>query len=611
MKFRFAISMAVFLYVCSAVAQTNTLKTDPIIVTATRTARTVDETLAPVTVITRADIERRQARHLHDLLRGEVGLSVSNNGGAGKSTGAFIRGAESDHILVLVDGVKIGSATLGTAQLQDIPVEQIERIEIVRGPRSSLYGSEAIGGVVQIFTKKGGGSPTPFISVMGGSHDTHRETVGVTGGGEHGWFNASVSNFHTHGINACRGQPAVGGCFTSEPDKDGYQNRSGSVRAGYRVSATTEVDFTWLRAEGENEFDGSTTNQSDTLQEVLSGKIAFTPATAWRSSLVLGRNRDEGDNFKDGVFFSRFNTKRNTASWQNDVTIGASQLVTLGIDYQGDRVASTTNYPVTSRKNEGLFGQYQGQFGDHSVETSVRHDDNEQFGSQQTYGVAYGINITDALRATASFATAFKAPTFNELYFPGFGNTNLRPEESKSSNVGLRGQSNWGRWSIDTFYTEVDDLIAFDASISAPNNVELARLRGVELSIGTDAGNWTIDANTTWLDAENRSSGSNFGKELPRRAPRSFRLLTDRRFGRFATGFTIVAEDARYDDLANTRKLAGYATIDWRNQYAIDRDWSLQAVLANVFDKDYQTAAFFNQEGRSFFLTLRYQPAVK
>ena len=198
---------------------------EPIIVTATRTAETANASLASVTVISRKDIERQQARSMQDLLRGVPGLGVVNNGGPGKNTSIFMRGTNADHVLVMIDGIKVGSATTGTTAFQNIPIDQIERVEIVRGPRSSLYGSEAIGGVIQIFTRKGSGGSgfKPSFSFGGGSYGTTNGSVGLSGNSKQGWFNLSGSEIRSNGFNACNGKPSPGGagCFTNEPDKDG------------------------------------------------------------------------------------------------------------------------------------------------------------------------------------------------------------------------------------------------------------------------------------------------------------------------------------------------------------------------------------------------------
>jgi len=583
---------------------------DPVIVTATRTALTADETLSSVTVITRKEIERQQAQSVQDLLRGIPGVDIANNGGPGKATWVFLRGTESDHVLVLIDGVKVGSATLGTTAFQDIPVEQIERIEIVRGPRSSLYGSEAIGGVIQIFTRKGGGALKPYFSIGGGRYQTYSSSAGVSGGGERGWFSLNASGLDTKGFNACYGKPSPGGagCFTTELDKDSYQNLSGSLRAGYRFDNGLELDVHALRAEGDSEFDGGFVNESESVQQVLGGTLRFSPLNIWHATLTAGRSQDESDNFKNGTFQSRFVTERDTLSLQNDIDIAVDHLLTIGVDYQDDSVDGTTAYAVTSRDNTGLFTQYQGQFGDHDLLLSMRRDNNEQFGNRNTGGAAWGYALSKGLRLSASYGTAFKAPTFNELYFPGFGNPDLRPEESDSFELGLAGRPAWGHWSLNAYETRVDDLIAFDSSIFAPANIDQARIRGLETVIGTRLGNWDLNTNLTLLDPKNRSGGANDGNMLPRRARQSLRFDADRDFNQYRIGATLLIAGKRYDDLANTRRLGGYATLDLRAEYALAKDWRLQARIENLLDKDYETAAFYNQPGRSLFLTLRYQP---
>ncbi len=601
---------AVLLLASPSLPAADGIETPTIVVTATRTTQTADETLAAVTVITRRDIERSQARSVQDLLRGEPGISISNNGGPGKATSVFLRGTESDHVLVLIDGVKSGSATLGTTAFQDIPVDQIERIEIVRGPRSSLYGSEAVGGVIQILTRKGGGPVKPYLSLGGGSYRTYNASAGVSGGGKHGWFNVSASGITTEGFNACNGKPSPGGagCFAYEPDKDGYRNAAGSARAGYRFANGAEVDVNALRAEGKNRFDGSFVNESKSTQQVLGARLRLAPLTAWHMTLAAGQSRDDSDNFKDGVFKSRFNTTRDSATLQNDVTLGQAHLLTLGLDYQNDKVNSTTAYAVTSRDNKGLFAQYQGMFGPQSVQLAVRSDDNEQFGERTTGGLAWGYDLGRDLRLTASCGTAFKAPTFNELYFPGYGNSSLRPEESRSYEVGLRGKDAWGGWSLNAYQTDVNDLIAYDASIVAPANIDEARIHGLEAVHSLRLSDWQLRSALTLLDPENRASGANYGKMLPRRAEQALRLDLDRVLGRFRVGGSLLAEGRRYDDLANTREMDGYAILNLRGEYTLAKAWRLQARIENLFDKQYETASFYNQPGRSYFVTLRYQP---
>lgn len=578
---------------------------DEIVVTATRTARTADETLASTTVITRRDIERSQATSVQDLLQGLAGVSIANNGGAGKATPVFLRGTNPDHVVVLIDGVKVGSATTGTAAFQDFPVEQIERIEVVRGPRSSLYGSEAIGGVIQIFTRKGGGALMPSASVTLGSYNTKQATANLAGGGENSWFSLGLSQLETEGFNAKKG--AVG-APPAEPDKDGYRNTSLNLRTGYRFKPGSEIDFHLLRAQGHNDFDGSSQNRSASVQQAAGFSLKHQASELWSLKLAAGQSEDDSDNFLNGVFKSRFNTRRNTLSWQNDLALAPDHLFTLGLDRQEDAVSSTTAYTVNSRGTTGVFGQYQGRVGKQDFQFSLRRDDNSQFGAYTTGNAAWGKALADDLRVTLAYGTAFKAPTFNQLYYPGFGNPNLKPEHSRSLEAGLSGKAGAGHWSLNAFETRVTDLIGFDASFS-PANIDSARIRGLEAISSLRLADWDTRLNLTLQDPENRSNTANYGKVLNRRAEQSLRLDLDRDFGSYRMGTTLRAEGRRYDDLANTTKLAGYGLLDLRAEYRLTRDLRLQARIENLFDKDYETVSLYNQPGRSLFVTLRYQPA--
>ncbi|MBL8298673.1 MAG: TonB-dependent vitamin B12 receptor [Rhodanobacteraceae bacterium] len=588
----------------------HTPELDDIIVTATRTAVTADANLAPVSVITRQDIERLQARSLHDLLRGLPGVTVSSNGGAGKQTSLFLRGTESDHLLVLIDGVRVGSATTGSVAFQDLPLEQIERIEIVRGPRSSLYGSDALGGVIQIFTRRGAGQGlNASFSATLGSYATREATAGIGFNGTAGWLNATLAHADTDGFNSCRGQATPGaGCFADQPDNDPYRNSSLTLNGGWRFGEAGDLQAHALRAEGRNTYDGSFVDESHYREQAVGAKLRLQAHERLVLSASAGQSQDYSDNFGAGVFKTRFDTQRDSYSLQGDIGLAQQQLLSIGADYANDEVDSTTAYVERSRRVTGVFAQYQGQAGAHDIEASLRNDDNEQFGTHTTGGLAWGYALSEGLRLIANYGTAFKAPTFNELYFPGFGNANLKPEESRSAEIGLRGMTQAGRWELHAFHTRVDELIAFDAATFAPGNIDQARIRGLEASWATDIAGWAVDSSLTLLDPRNDSQGANNGNYLPRRARQSARVDLDRRYGAFAVGTTVDVQGERYDDLGNRRRLGGYATLDLRAEYAVTPEWLVQARVANLTDRNYETAAFYNQAGRSYYLTLRYRP---
>ena len=575
-----------------------------VVVTAERVAQTAEESLASITILDRHQIEQSQAQSLPELLRSVPGLALSNNGGLGKSTFLFLRGTESDHVLVLIDGIKVGSATLGSTAFEQLPIAQIDRIEIVRGPRSSLYGSEAIGGVIQIFTRKGKGKVKPNLSVAAGSDNTYQGTLGISGGHNSAWFSANLSGLDTEGFNSCNGEPNVGGCLTYEPDEDGYQNLAGQLRVGYRFNQRAEIDIHWLRSESESNFDGSFQNQSETMQQVLGTGFRFEATDNWAFSLKAGRSWDESDNFKDAVFSTRFETQRDSIWLQNEIVIGDNHLLLLGMDYQNDEVGGTTLYPVTSRDNKGMFGQYLGDFEQHDIQFSLRRDKNAQFGNHTTGSFAWGYTFVNELRVTANYGTGFKAPTFNELYFPNFGNPNLNPEKSQSIEMGLSATPTWGRWAVNTYQTDIDELIAFDARIFAPLNLDSARIRGLEIILDTHFAQWDINANLTLLDPTDQSNGN----VLLLRAKQTLHLTLERNFNQVTVGTTLQAVGKRYDDAANTHELDAYQTLDVRAGYQITKAWQVQARISNLFNQDYETAAFYNQAGRDFLITLSYQP---
>ncbi|MBB1059150.1 TonB-dependent vitamin B12 receptor [Marilutibacter spongiae] len=600
----------VFVPVAPALAEGAATDLDNVVVTATRTAQTQDQALAAVSVIEREEIERLQPASLPDLLRGRAGISLANNGGPGKSTSLFLRGTESDHVLVLVDGVKIGSATSGGAALQDIPVEQIERIEIVRGPFSSLYGSEAIGGVVEVFTRRPQGPFEPNARIAAGSDDTWRVAAGVGGrsagalaGGRGGWYALQAAHESTAGIDAYRGTR------NADPDRDGYRNSSLTAQGGYRFDERWDGDLRVFQAEGENEYDGGPASESEFTERVVGARLRYAPGARATFTLSAGTSADLSENYFDGVFNSRFDTRRELGGVQADLGLGTG-LLTLGFDWQRDEVESSEAYARDRRINRGLFGQWQQDFGAQSLQASVRRDDDGQFGGETTGSVLWGWDFARALRLTASYGTGFKAPTFNELYYPGYGNPDLGPETSRSVELGLRGEPAWGQWSLNAFQTRIDDMIAYDADLGqfgGPNNIDRARIRGLEAVVDTLVAGWDLRGSATWLDPENDAGSA--GKVLPRRARQSARIDLDRRFGAFSGGASLTAAGERYDNLANTRRMGGYGLFDLRLGYALAEAWDLRLSVENVFDKSYETAMFYNQPGRSWLLSLRWHPA--
>jgi vitamin B12 transporter len=611
----------------------NTVDLPEMVVTATRSEIPKKQLSAASTVYTRKDIERLQVKTFPELLRGTTGLDMTQIGGLGQPTSVFMRGTNSSHVLVLVDGIKIGSATLGVTPFEFVPIDQVERVEIIRGPQSSLYGSEAIGGVIQIFTRKGGTSEKPQFSLDagGGSYDTYRTTGNVNGKWKKSWYNLGASSIGTEGINARQAIPGPFGF--SQPDRDGYQNTAMNARAGHRFDNNAEIDAFFVRAEGSNEYD----SPPDFMDQTVSDNLKFINQTVgvsgkmdivdnWRSTLRLGQSRDENDVFfskhyqpanslkTDNDLYSRFNTTRWNASWLNEVAVTDEHRLILGSDYRWDEVESSAALTKNSRYDVGVFGEYHGQFlDDHFVNASVRWDKNEQFGDYVTGNVGLRSNWAYGLSTFANFGNAFKAPTFNDLYYPestfGIGNPNLRPEESMSAEIGLAGNHENVQWELRAYHTNIDNLINWAPAPTAtapfqwsPTNIDKAEIQGVEAEITTQFMGWNSKLNMSILSPENRTSN----KRLNRRADKSLSFDLSRSFGQFDLGANVLAQDHRFDDPDNNTRVAGYVTVDLRAAYHINKNWMLSAKLNNLLDKNYQTVNTYNTQGMNYFLSIHY-----
>ena len=589
---------------------------DEVVVTATRTALTANDQLAAVEVISRAQIERSAARSLPELLRGRAGASLVNQGGLGKLSTLFLRGTESDHVVFLVDGVRVGSPSSGLTSLQDLPLAQIERIEIVRGPRSSLYGADAIGGVIQLFTRRGAAD----AGVRGrgrmaaGSHGLREASAGMDLRGQRGGVGIELAHQRTDGINACRGDydPATwtgAGCFIvpgTQLDRDGYRNASASLRADFAPSEAWQLEARAMHADGHNAYDGDYVDSSDIVQRVVGASVRWTPTASLQFKLAAGRNSDLSDNHLLGSYANGFDTFRDSASLQADATLAQGHVLTAGIDWLRDSadIDDPWGAYAARRGNRAGFAQYQGRLGAHDVQLSLRRDHNDQFGSATTGGIAWGVDLGGAWRLSASHGSAFKAPTFNELYYPYYGNPTLRPERSRSSEVSLGQRHARWEWQANGYVTRVRDLIAHDAALNLPNNLQSAAIRGLEVTGALEAGAWQVRGQLGLLDARNRDAGSD--ARLPRRPTRSARLDVDRDFGAWSAGVSAIAESARWDDVANTLRVGGYATLDGSLRWRLAPAWTLQANLVNAFDKRYETTAFYLQPGREVVLALSW-----
>ena len=574
-------------------------------ITANRTPQEISKSLVATTVITKEEIQKYQASSVAEVLRRVPSVSVKNDGGAGKNTSISIRGTSSKHVLLLVDGIKVGSATLGSASFQHLPVSQIERIEVVRGPRSSLYGSEAIGGVIQVITTKNYKTKvTPTFSLAYGSHDTLDMSFGLSGGDSSNWYQFGTGVKKTNGFDSKD---------DTEVDKDGYLQKSLNLNAGHRFDNGLQAELNILDTRGDTKYDGFV-NKTDFNNRTVSTKLSGRINDKIQLSGVLGTQLDESDNFKDNKATSAFTTKTNSASLLTDININANNTLLLGVDASKDKVSGTTNYSIKSRSNKAVFASLLSTISDNDLELSLRSDDNQQFGNHATGSIALGHNFTNGFKLRTSFGSAFKAPTFNDLYYPDSGNSALKPEESKNFEIGLSRNTSTGIWSSNLFQNEISNMIDWAPidptdpnSPWKPANVDAVKIQGIELEHKLNLANWSVNTAMSYLKPE-VDEGINKGKTLRYRPQKLLSMDIDRRFGKFNLGTTIKAASESYTDKANSLSLGGYATLDLRTEYALSKDLSLGLKIGNVLDKNYRTNKGYNQDGVNGMLSIKYSP---
>ena len=590
-----------------------TLDLNDVIVTASRVPQTRESVIADVSVINADEIQRGGQTSLVELLQLQPGIEITTNGGAGKTAGIFMRGTNSGHVVVLVDGMRISSATLGTTTFENLPIAQIEKIEILRGPATSLYGQDAIGGVIQIFTKKGEGKPKFYGSLGYGAYDTKIAEGGVSGQISDTKFALNLSASNTDGFSA------IDTNNKNFNDDDGYRNVAINASITQKLAEGHEMGIQMFNSDGHTKFDnsfnlGNFSSNADIKQQSLAlfSKNKFT--SIWLSNLKVGfskdevRSSDEIDPFVNPFNPTKFNTEQTQINWQNDLSLTVGTL-TLMYDRLEEDVKSTTIYDKTNRINEGYVASYVADIGAHSVQLSYRDDHNSQFGTNHTGGIGYGYAFNSNWRATASYGSAFKAPTFNDLYFPGFNNPKLQPEKSDNVEASLRYQDNDTNLSATIYENRVRNLIAFDFATFTIENLNKAVIQGLTLAGGQRWGNFQLNANAD-IQSPRDDKTDNL---LARRANRHGSLNLSYAWGNWRFGAETIASSERYNNLANTVRLDGYALFNLTTTYKVNQDWSVQARANNILDKNYVLAVDgnninYNTPGANLFVNVRYQP---
>ncbi len=604
------LALAIALTPGLALAQTSSredaLKLSDTLITANRDVEQRSDSSAASTVFTRADIERLRPTSVPALLTQVPGVQVANYGGRGGLYSLSIRGTSTAQTLVLIDGVRAGSATAGSASLQYLSVDQIERIEVLRGSRSAIHGADAMGGVIQIFTRRGEGEGLrPYVHVAGGSDSTWERTLGLSGGDERTRFNLSAGLEETAGIDRTRTS------FASDADHDAYRNRSLALSLSHRFTDDLEAGFTVLDQRGKTEIDNPSGRwDSNTFQSYPSApydEYSVSASTAWlggrindtwRSRVELGHSEDKQENF-DKLFPGSTvnNTYRDSANWLNTLTLGNGHSLRLGLDYLNDKVRSSNEFAVNNRDNKAVFIQHSFQGERFGTELGMRHDDNQQFGNENTFNGALSYQLNPDNQLILSYAEGFRVPTFADLYWPLYdgyqGNPNLKPEKSRSYELQWRSQfgpstqleASLYRTDFRDLITFVMDPITYDSTME---NVGHARVNGFEAALKQELFGWQSDLGISIIDPRNRGNGHT----LPNRAKRTMTLNLDRQFGTIGMGATFTAVSSSYGNAANTSTLSGYGVLDLRANWQASNELAFDLKLANVLDKDYSRLVY-------------------
>ncbi|MDP2882888.1 MAG: TonB-dependent receptor [Azonexus sp.] len=576
---------------------------DPVLITATRQEMRVSEQLADVSVIEREAIDAAGQSTLEEILSRQPGIEYSSNGSFGANSSIFLRGTNSSHVLLLVDGMRMGSATSGSASWNRIPASQIERIEILRGPASSLYGSDAIGGVIQVFTRQGDGPLSIYGEVGAGSYDTTAASGGFSGS-QNGWrYALNAATYSTAGFNS---RPWTA---TANKDKDGFWMNSLSGRLAYSFAKGHEAGVSVFYSDGENKYDGSGAAVDWRNRSSVSSVNAFMKNTLtenWTSTVNIGMSADDSDDLRNGIRNSNFRTDQRLYSWQNDLRTRYGNFL-LAAERLEQEIDTTTAYTVRERTNNSLLGGWTLGYEAHRIQANLRRDDNSQFGEKTTGSLGYGYRFSRNWRANASYGTAFKAPTFNDLYYPlsfgFFGNPNLLPENARNREVALHFETGQQHVSLTWYLNRVENLIVWT---NTPSNVGSARLEGITLAYEGVVAGLKVQASYDYLDAKDLDTD----RRLARRAQNRVAAAIGQTHGAWEWRVEEQISDDRMDYPFGqpAKKLGGYALTNLYGAYRLAKDWSVFARVNNLFDREYVLADTYATPGMNAFVGIRYSP---
>jgi vitamin B12 transporter len=581
-------------------------ESETIVVTATRQPMRANELLSDVTLIDRDAIEASGQASIADLLARQPGIQMSSSGGPGTSTNFYVRGARPEQTKVLVDGVPLNSVDLSGSPLRFLSLADVERIEILRGPASALYGADAIGGVIQIFTRNGAPGLKADVFAGYGTYNTWQANAGLSGGNEQWRFRIEGNHQASDGFSAQKH------AANKDADKDGYRNSGGGASLSFLPSMGHELGLKFRQNAGSTHYDSGNKPADGNFDDRVDFETQQWQVFArnrlsdvWTSKLLYGETVDDQKSYAswapDG---DHLRTKNRQASWQNDVRLPLGTAL-FALERLEQTASPEESYGASpEQRTDSLIAGWTANHGKHRWQLSARHDDHSEFGDQQTYALAYGYQLTDALRAQASYGTAFKAPSLYQLFSSWYGNANLQPEAAKNREAALVWERGNHTASATWYLNKVENLIDYSFSSNTYENISSSRLEGVTLAYAGQFGDWSVRAAYDWLDARNEDTDQRLG----RRARDKATLAVTRHWGAWDAGGEWVGVGPRYSTNTETDEMGGYGLVNLTARYAINGELSLEGRINNLFDKNYETVSGYNTPGFNAFVGLRFQP---
>ncbi len=588
------------------------------VVTASRVATPITDVLADVSVIDRASLDRAGQLSLRDVLYQLPGVQITTNGSYRSSSGIFLRGAGSTQTLVLVDGVRVGSATSGGASFENMPLARIERIEVLRGAASALYGPDAVGGVIQIFTREAGDGLQADANIGVGTDGQQQAGASVRGTSGALGYSFGVSREKATGISVVS-NPASG---SYNPDEDGFSASSVDAKLTAKLNKEHGLSLSLLRSDTDLQFDGTPFPNPLGLTKLTSDArslIKLNNATfkwdaqwlaQWHSTLLAGTSDEQslGDYFRmaDGAYggSTKFNTNRRQLTWQNDITLD-KDVLSLMVENRSESVDSSTAYTVTSRDIRSALVSYAFNRPLWNALLVARNDDNSQFGSFNNWAVSGGYRVTEALRAVASVGTSFQAPSFNQLYFPGFGNTALQPQRNRATELGLKYHTGPLSLGALVYHNDIQGFII-------PPNVQssMSVLRGITLSGDVRSGNTSYSVSYDYADPRSYSTNpASNDLRLVRIARNVFNARVNHRWGDANVFGEIKLASDRVDNnlsFSGREVLPGYTLLNIGTNWQVQKNVSLLARVNNVTDEKYSLANAYSMPGRNVFVSVNW-----